>query len=176
MNASSRRTGTRLLALLAWMTLGFADIAAAFTTPLNHQVQPSASARAMAPKYNTETQKWVATVDADTEGAYGPLETIVRNGPLPFIQRVINPGDYEQGVFKLMASEKMGRKEAQGNMDASLENAADWAYQRLQERKGAAKKDYAKSPSTKQFALAGTWSLIVFWFFGSFGIQMFVGK
>jgi hypothetical protein len=130
----------------------------------------------MAPKYNTETKKWVATKEDDMDGAYGPFETVVRNGPLPFLQRILNPGEYEQGVLKLMASEGMGRKEAQGNMDASLENAADWAYQKMQERNGAAKKDYAKSPSTKQIGLAGTWSLIVFWFFGSIAFDALAGK
>jgi hypothetical protein len=115
-------------------------------------------------------------METDLKGGYGIIETVVRNGPLPFIQRIINPGDYEQAVLKYMATAKVGRKEAQGNMDASLENAADWAYQKAQEQNCAPKKDFAKSPSEKQYVLAGTWSAIVFWFFGSIIADALAGK
>jgi hypothetical protein len=76
----------------------------------------------------------------------------------------------------MMSSEGMSRKEAQGNMDAYMENAGDWAYQKQSERNGGPKKDYAKSPTQKQFALAGTWVAIVFWFFGSILIDTVGGK
>eukprot|EP00545_Synedropsis_sp_CCMP1620_P012432 CAMPEP_0119013890 /NCGR_PEP_ID=MMETSP1176-20130426/9190_1 /TAXON_ID=265551 /ORGANISM="Synedropsis recta cf, Strain CCMP1620" /LENGTH=170 /DNA_ID=CAMNT_0006967017 /DNA_START=24 /DNA_END=536 /DNA_ORIENTATION=+ len=148
--------------------------ASAFTAPRIQSVS-SPTMRSMVPRFDPTTQKWSAG-DGDMEGAYGIFETVVRNGPLPFISRVTSGGSYEQGVLKLMATEKMGRAEAQGNMDASLENAADWAYQKMQERNGGAKKDYAKSPSPKQFALAGTWSAIVFAFFGSIIVDTVNGK
>jgi hypothetical protein len=40
-----------------------------------------------------------------------------------------------------MAQDGCDRKEAQGNMDAFLENPQDWAYQKVQEKNGAYKKD-----------------------------------
>jgi hypothetical protein len=126
--------------------------------------------------FNSEKKRWEADSEKDLEGAYGIFETVVRNGPLPFIQRVTNGFTYEQGVLKYMYMEKVGRKEAQGNIDASLENAGDWGYQKMQEKKGAPKKDYAASPSPKQFALSGVWSVIVFWFFGSIIMDVFAGK
>jgi hypothetical protein len=129
----------------------------------------------MVPKFDPKTKKWAGTTKDDEEG-YDIFETVVRNGPLPFIQRVINADEYEQGVLKYMALEKCGRREAQGNMDASLENAADWAYQKMQEKNGGAKKDYAKSPTQKQFGLSGAWALIVFWFFGTLIGDSVAGK
>ena len=44
-----------------------------------------------------------------------------------------------------MANEKVGRKEAQGNMDAYFENPNDWAYQKNVERNGGYKRDYANA-------------------------------
>ena len=76
----------------------------------------------------------------------------------------------------MMAAYNMGRKEAQGNLDASLENEADWMYRKMEEKKGAPKKDYSKSPTAKQYYLAATWTGIVFWFFGSIAIDTINGK
>jgi hypothetical protein len=149
--------------------------ASAFVIPKSQKMQ-SLSTLKMVPRFDSQKQRWEATTEDDKEGGYGPFETVVRNGPLPFLQRIINQDAYEQGVFKLMAVYKMGRKEAQGNMDASLENPADWAYQKMQERSGGPKKDYARSPSDKQFLLAGSWSLIVFWFFGTLVFDSVLGK
>mmetsp|Transcript_26299 Transcript_26299/g.53392 ORF Transcript_26299/g.53392 Transcript_26299/m.53392 type:complete len:98 (-) Transcript_26299:3570-3863(-) len=42
-----------------------------------------------------------------------------------------------------MATQKVGRMEAQGNMDAYFENPNDWAFQKNAERNGAYKYDYA---------------------------------
>ena len=146
-----------LLVAVAAVAL-LANGASAFTAPLSQNVESRISSkRSMVPKFDASTERWEATTDEDLEDGYGIIETIVRNGPLPFFQRIINADAYEQSVLKYMATAKVGRKEAQGNMDASLENQADWAYQKVQESKGAPKKDYAKSPSPKQFALAGTW-------------------
>lgn len=153
--------------------------AKAFTTPrcngVHQSLVASPTMRSMVPKYDPSKQRWASEAE-DLEGSYDIFETIVRNGPLPFFQRIISADSYEQGVLKMMASEGMGRAEAQGNMDASLENAGDWAYQKMKEKNGGPKKDYAKSPSPKQFALALTWSAIVFWFFGSFFLDAVTGK
>jgi hypothetical protein len=165
----------RILLVGPVVALAVAHGASAFTTPKSQKLQ-SLSTLKMVPRFDPEKQRWEATTKEEKEGGYGLFETVVRNGPLPFFQRVINQDAYEQGVLKLMAVYKMPRREAQGNMDASLENPADWAYQKLQEKSGGPKKDYAKSPSDKQFVLAGTWSLIVFWFFGTLIFDSVVGK
>lgn len=90
----------------------------------------------------------------------------IRFGPKPAIIRLINPSDYEQGVLKMMASEKSwDKQEAQGNFDAYLENPNDWAFQKNEEKKGGFKREYGKMPSTKQLGLNAVWSGIVFWFF-----------
>lgn len=53
-------------------------------------------------------------------------------------------------------------KEAQGNMDAFLENPQDWAYQKMQEKSGAAKKDYANANmDPKQIVLSTIWACVV---------------
>jgi hypothetical protein len=166
----SVRTLLALAALVAHAT-------SAFTTPRCNSVHSLDSLTKCAMvKFNSEKKRWEADSEKDLEGAYGVLETVVRNGPLPFIQRITNGDTYEQAVLKYMTLEKVGRKEAQGNIDASLENAGDWGYQKMQEKKGAPKKDYESSPSPKQFALSGVWSLIVFWFFGSIGQDVMAGK
>lgn len=50
------------------------------------------------------------------------------------------------------------------------------AYQKMEEKKGRPKKDYAKSPSAKQCYLAAIWTGIVFWFFGSIVVDTVSGK
>jgi hypothetical protein len=73
------------------------------------------------------------------------------------------------------AQDGCDRKEAQGNMDAFLENPQDWAYQKTCEQNGAFKKDYANANmSPKQVTLSTIWGLGVVYFFGSLaynGIQ-----
>lgn len=72
-------------------------------------------------------------------------------------------------IFPDMAVEKVDRKEAQGNMDAFFENPQDWGYQKLQEKNGAPKKDFANAnTSPKQLILSGVWSLVVVWFLYTF--------
>jgi hypothetical protein len=50
-------------------------------------------------------------------------------------------------------------------MDAYLENPNDWAYQKMCEKNGSAKKDYANAnTSPKQLVLSGLWAAVVFYF------------
>ena len=58
----------------------------------------------------------------------------MRHGPSPFLTRVFNADEYEQGILKYMASAKVERAEATGNIDAKLNNAMDWAYQKAEVR------------------------------------------
>lgn len=72
--------------------------------------------------------------------------------------------------MKYMAQAKCDRTEAQGNMDAFLENPQDWAYQKLQEQNNpdAYKKDYANANmNPKQVALSTIWGAGVIYFLGN---------
>ena len=78
-----------LLAVLGSKNL--VRVATAFTTtnsPRSHMIESTSFS--MAPKFNADTQRWEATTPEDLEGTYDIFETVVRNGPLPFIQRVAN--------------------------------------------------------------------------------------
>lgn len=60
-----------------------------------------------------------------------------------------------------MATAKVDRAEATGNIDAKLNNAIDWAYQKMEEKNGKPKVDYTRLDK-KQAALV---SFISFCFF-----------
>ncbi len=131
----------------------------------------------MAVKFDKASGKWY-TDDPETEGmgsSYGPIGSLYRAGPKPFLQRIFNSETYDQAVLKYMAQDGCDRKEAQGNMDAFLDNPQDWAYQKLQEQNGSFKKDYANANmAPKQVILSTVWGFGVVYFFGSLiynGIQ-----
>eukprot|EP00568_Trieres_chinensis_P013605 CAMPEP_0183292536 /NCGR_PEP_ID=MMETSP0160_2-20130417/1561_1 /TAXON_ID=2839 ORGANISM="Odontella Sinensis, Strain Grunow 1884" /NCGR_SAMPLE_ID=MMETSP0160_2 /ASSEMBLY_ACC=CAM_ASM_000250 /LENGTH=148 /DNA_ID=CAMNT_0025453501 /DNA_START=118 /DNA_END=564 /DNA_ORIENTATION=+ len=115
----------------------------------------------MAPRFDPLTQRWYPTEPEDTEG-YGPVGSLIRQGPKPFLERVLKPDDYEQAVFKYMANTGVNRREAQGNMDAYLRNPNDWAFQKNEEAKGRSKLDYGEfNTSPKQVLLTATWATMV---------------
>lgn len=120
----------------------------------------------MAPRFDKDSQKWFATLDEERPSAgYNIVGSLYRAGPVPFIQRIVNADTYEQAVLKYMAQEGCDRVEAQGNMDAFLENPQDWAYQKMSEKNGAAVKDYANANmEPKQIVLSTIWACIVFVF------------
>lgn len=107
--------------------------------------------------------------DPETEGpsaGYGIIGSLYRAGPVPFIQRIVNADTYEQAVLKYMAREGCDRIEAQGNMDAFLENPQDWGYQKMDEKRGRPKKDYANANmDPKQIILSTVWACVVVVFF-----------
>jgi len=77
----------------------------------------------MAPRYDKSIQKWFPTKPEEEESAaYGPIGSLIRAGPMPFIQHLVFADNYEQAVLKYMAQDGCTRKEAQGNMDAYIEN------------------------------------------------------
>jgi len=106
----------------------------------------------------------VVTMSGDD--GYGLVGTLARQGPVPLVVRVTQPEKYENSVKVYMAKERCSRTEAQGNMDAFFANENDWTFQKLQERKGAAKVDYGKLPSIERLALTAVWALIVFGLLG----------
>ena len=99
----------------------------------------------------------------------GPIGSLYRAGPKPFFTRIFNPETYDQAVLKYMAQDgSCDRKEAQGNMDAFLDNPQDWGYQKMEEKnKGKVKKDYANANmGTKQVVLSTVWGGGVIYFLG----------
>jgi hypothetical protein len=152
----------RLLSLFLLSTV--LGITLAFTAPSATSTRSSLAVLEMAPKYDKATQKWSPTKPEEGPGAgYGVTRTLLRHGPKPFLQRVFTPDDYEQAVLKFMAGDKCSRDEAQGNMDAYLENPNDWAYNRMYSEKTGIKVDYV-SLKTEELVKTLVWSGIVAFF------------
>ena len=108
------------------------------------------------PKYDSTTQRWS---DSSGESGYGPIGSLLRQGPVPFLQRIKDPDGYQQGVLKMMAKEQMSREEAQGNMDAYLQNPNDWVLQKLEDKNSGKEYDYANANmEPHQLVLTGLWS------------------
>ena len=55
---------------------------------------------------------------SDLKEGYGPIGSLIRQGPVPFFIRLVKPDTYEAAVNKYMLLEKCDRNTAQGNMDA----------------------------------------------------------
>lgn len=156
----------------------------AFTTFANQRrihaspLSPSSPSSLSMAKFDRSSNRWIPEGPSDEPSAgYGLVGSLIRAGPLPFFRRITQSDQYEQAVLKYMATDGCDRIEAQGNMDAFFENPNDWQYQKLQEKKGAAKYDYANAnTSPKDVALTGTWALIVVVWFTNFTIDCINGK
>jgi len=141
------------------------------------RVETRNNALRMAPRFDPVEKRWYPRTDEEAQEAYGPVGSLIRQGPKPFISRLVNPDAYEQGVYKMMAQEGWDRLEAQGNMDAFLENAQDWVLQKQAEKKGAPKYDYANAnTSPKQLVLTLTWAAIVVFVGGPIVYDTFITK
>jgi hypothetical protein len=132
------------------------------TTTITSQTTARTSL-AMVPRYDPISGRWEpTTADDDASAGYPPVGSLIRQGPVPFLQRLKDADNYDQGVLKMMASEGMSRGEAQGNMDAYLLNPNDWALQKIEEKNGAAKFDYANANMDDgDLILTGTWAGIL---------------
>ena len=120
--------------------------------------------KAKPPTFNKETSLWEPSAETEPE-PYDAFGSFLRGGPTPFIVRTFSPKEYDQAVFKYMAQTKCSRIEAQGNMDAFFNNAADWAYQKSEEARGRPQVDYTVL-KPKQAVLVITWALFVTPFLG----------
>jgi hypothetical protein len=118
----------------------------------------------MVPKFDQRSARWEPQTDEDRpQSGYGLLGSLLRQGPLPFFQRVTSGDNYDQAVLKVMASEGLDRNEGQGNMDAYLNNPNDWAMIKLQEKETGEKYDFVNvNMNPKQIGLTITWACIVF--------------
>ena len=99
-------------------------------------------------------------------------------GPSKILIQLHSPTKRSQAVLKYMASEGCDRKEAQGNMDAFLDNPQDWGYQKVQEKEaGAFKKDYANANmDPKSVILSTVWAAGVVYFFGDLALKLTRGE
>lgn len=120
---------TRLFILTIITVIGIPSTITGFTFTHQHTAMKNrrgatkSSSIFMAPRFDKASQKWFPTKPEEESGAaYGPLGSLIRAGPKPFIQRILFPDQYEQAVLKYMAQDGCSRKEAQGNMDAYIEN------------------------------------------------------
>eukprot|EP00980_Cylindrotheca_fusiformis_P028296 scaffold22589_cov138-Cylindrotheca_fusiformis.AAC.59 len=148
--------------LQSYFLMSFACVAVVSSFHAN--MLPKAKQRVfMVPKYNSETSQWTpSSSDEGPSAGYPAFGSLLRQGPSPFIQRILNPDDYEQGVLKMMANEGMSRNEAQGNMDAYIRNPNDWALQKVEESRGAPKLDYANvNMNSGDLALTAVWSTVL---------------
>jgi hypothetical protein len=116
----------------------------------------------MAPKYDPTTGRWEPMdSEEDSSAGYSALGSLIRQGPVPFFQRIKDPDMYDQAVLKMMATSEqtMSRDEAQGNMDAYLQNPNDWALQKMEEKNGAPVFDYANANmDSEDLILTAAWA------------------
>lgn len=112
------------------------------------------------PTWDTTTKKWIQAPGDDGEYPYDPVGSLLRHGPAPFLKRVTDPVGYEQDVLGYMAKASVSRAEATGNMDARANNAADWTYQKMKEKKGAPAVDYTVL-DRKQAILTSVWAFFI---------------
>jgi len=143
-----------LLLLVIFLLLGHVDAFNVFNT------KPKSSAKLPLPTFDKESQRWIKSPNDDGDYPYDAVGALLRHGPSPFITRVVNKDEYEQGVLKYMAIAKVSRAEATGNMDAKLNNAADWLYQKQAEKNGAPKVDYTVLDQ-KQAILTTVWAVFI---------------
>mmetsp|Transcript_28610 Transcript_28610/g.34848 ORF Transcript_28610/g.34848 Transcript_28610/m.34848 type:complete len:185 (+) Transcript_28610:73-627(+) len=117
----------------------------------------------MVPKYDASTNRWEpTTAEEKAEAGYPPIGSLIRQGPVPFFRRLTDPDGYDQGVLKYMGTELCDRNEAQGNMDAYMQNPNDWTLQKIEEKNGAPKYDYANANmDTTQLVLTGAWASVL---------------
>lgn len=128
----------------------------------------------MVPKY--DGSRWVPQKPEDMpEAGYAPLQTLLMHGPKPYFTRIFQPEDYEQAVLKFMAADKVGRVEAQGNMDAYLRNPNDWAVNRIQEQRTGKNIDYW-TLRPKELILVSVWSLVVVGVLGRITVSLLEGQ
>jgi len=147
----------RVLALMAFTSTP----CVAFMVRIGAVAESSSSQLFMAPRYDEEAKRWAPTSpDEEASAGYSPFGSLLRQGPIPFLQRIRDPDGYDQGVLKMLANEDFAsRDEAQGNMDAYLQNPNDYAEQKLEEKRTGVKYDYANANmNAGDLALTAAWT------------------
>ena len=98
----------------------------------------------------------------DEEEAYGPVGSLLRQGPVPFLLRIRDPDTYNAAVTKFMLRERCDRNTAQANMDAYFQDPNGWLSQRARDDETGQYTDYRNvNMSPKSLLLTGTWTLLL---------------
>eukprot|EP00578_Thalassiosira_sp_NH16_P004778 CAMPEP_0181135046 /NCGR_PEP_ID=MMETSP1071-20121207/32416_1 /TAXON_ID=35127 /ORGANISM="Thalassiosira sp., Strain NH16" /LENGTH=204 /DNA_ID=CAMNT_0023221613 /DNA_START=45 /DNA_END=659 /DNA_ORIENTATION=- len=181
MNARSMMSRSIWTALLALLILIAATTVSSFSPQPSSIVRPATTTttrlsalpkpkpydptyKSKPPTFNKQTSLWEPSPETEPQ-PYGPWGSFLRGGPTPFVLRLLQSDSYDQAVFKYMAQTSCSRSEAQGNMDAFFNNAADWAYQKGEEARGRPMVDYSEL-KPKQAVLVVTWAVLVTPFLG----------
>lgn len=98
----------------------------------------STSTKLPLPTFDDATQRYVKNPLDDGKYPYDAVGSALRHGPSPFLTRIFNADEYEQGILKYMGTAKVSRAEATGNVDAKLNNVLDWQYQKNGRKEGKA--------------------------------------
>lgn len=174
MTTHSRRSKVYIMrSLSTWFSfVAFACQASAFQAAARRRlaIAPSAATTATAlyakrptsklPTFDKASQRWISN-DSDADGAYGPLDSLLRFGPKPFLKRLTDADNVEQAVLKYQAQEQCSRLEAECNMDAFNENVQDWIQQKTEEQRGiSAPRDYTYL-DTQRIVLSVTWGVLI---------------
>jgi len=112
---------------------------------------------------NIDVDAMRPNADGDDDVGYGPLGTLVRQGPVALFHRVADPHQYELGVQKYMMIVGCSRKEAQGNLDAAIADPNSWVLNKLHAKNGKGyDPDYANAnTSPRQIILTSTWGIAI---------------
>jgi len=107
--------------------------------------------------------KIVAPTGISKTDFYLPTYTVLRSGPVSFTRRLLDGGSYEQRVYKYMKDfNEDSVMTAQGNVDAYLASADDWADQKLKEEQGVREiYDYGKPLPLERVILGSVWGTTV---------------
>lgn len=158
---------------LSWNALAFTPshnrqrLHLAKSTSLAAQPKPArfdTSYNKKPPIFNPQTSQWEPSPETEPS-PYGPIGSFLRGGPSPFLVRILQPSQYDQAVLKYMAQTSCSRAEAQGNMDAYFNNAADWAYQKQEEARGRPVVDYTELRPAQAVKVV-TWAGLITPFLG----------
>lgn len=135
----------------------------ATATATNTALDAAANKRqptAKLPTFDKASQRWISN-DSDADGAYGPLDSLLRFGPKPFLKRLTDADNVEQAVLKYQAQEQCSRLEAECNMDAFNENVQDWIQQKTEEQRGiSGPRDYTYL-DTQRIVLSSVWGALI---------------
>mmetsp|Transcript_380 Transcript_380/g.587 ORF Transcript_380/g.587 Transcript_380/m.587 type:complete len:178 (-) Transcript_380:124-657(-) len=146
---------TTSLPLIVTILLAFA---ASTISAFTFGKKAPAASKLPLPTLDTETGRYTKSPNDDGAYPYDAVGSALRHGPSPFLTRTFNADEYEQGILKYMLSANVDRSEATGNIDAKLNNAMDWSYQKMAEKNGKPKVDYTRL-DRKQAVLTVVWAL-----------------
>ena len=147
---------TSSLPFIAAILLAFVSSSASAFGVFGKKAASASSTKLPLPTLDKETGRYQKSPLDDGEYPYDAVGSALRHGPSPFITRVFNADEYEQGILKYMSTAQVSRAEATGNTDAKLNNAMDWAYQKMEEKKGKPKVDFTRLDK-KQAVLTVVW-------------------